>query len=113
MDDLLQRCLSFPPHPPPAHPLSDEKYDEAIRIQVDALKKVNGDKLLLQTTGGENALDVINPALNTVPYAYLLTANHAGTHTVPLKLGHFDVQIQDLPPESICISEICDSANNV
>lgn len=75
MDDLLQKFLQFPPHPPPAHPLSDERYDEGIKSQVDAVKKMSDAKLLQQTSGGENALDVINPALNSAPYACLLTAN--------------------------------------
>jgi COP9 signalosome complex subunit 3 len=60
MDDLLPKFLAFPPHPPPAHPLSDERYDAAIREQIDNVKKMSDTKLLQPTSGGENALDVRN-----------------------------------------------------
>lgn len=77
MADLLQKLLSFPPHPPPAKPLSDQAYDEGIREQIDVVGKLSESKLLQQTSGGEHALDVINPSLNSIPYAYILLANIA------------------------------------
>jgi hypothetical protein len=58
MDDLLPKFLAFPPHPPQVHPLSDERYDEAIKSQIEAVKKMTDTKLLQQTSGGENPLDV-------------------------------------------------------
>jgi len=58
MDELLPKFLAFPPHPPPANPLSDEKYDEGIKAQIEAIKKTTDAKLLQQTSSGENALDV-------------------------------------------------------
>jgi COP9 signalosome complex subunit 3 len=58
MDDLLPKFLAFPPHPPSAHPLSDERYDEAIKQQIEVVKKIPDTKLLQQTSGGENPLDV-------------------------------------------------------
>ena len=58
MDNLLPDLLSFPLHPPPQHPLSDHAYDEAIRAQILFVKKQSEGKLLQQTSGGENILDV-------------------------------------------------------
>ncbi|KUJ11933.1 uncharacterized protein LY89DRAFT_653469 [Mollisia scopiformis] len=75
MDDLLSKLLMFPPHPPPAKPLSDHAYDEGIKEQIEVVGKMSETKLLQQTSGGEHALDVINPSLNTIPYACILLAN--------------------------------------
>ncbi|KAE8442271.1 hypothetical protein EG329_003531 [Mollisiaceae sp. DMI_Dod_QoI] len=75
MDDLLSKLLSFPPHPPSTKPLSDQAYDEGIKEQIEVVGKMSETKLLQQTSGGEHALDVINPALNSVPYANILLAN--------------------------------------
>jgi len=58
MDDLLPKLLSFPPHPPPKVPLSDASYDEGIKAQIATVGKISEGKLLQQTSGGENALDV-------------------------------------------------------
>ncbi|KAL3424639.1 COP9 signalosome complex subunit 3 [Phlyctema vagabunda] len=74
MDELLPQMLAFPPHPPPLKPLSDDKYDEAIRSQVTLLSKCSEKDLLGKTSGGEDTLEVINPALNTVPYLFTLLA---------------------------------------
>ncbi|RDW91346.1 hypothetical protein BP5796_02511 [Coleophoma crateriformis] len=75
MDDLLPRMLSFPPHPPPPKPLSDEKYDEGIKAQIAFMQQKATTKHILDlTSGGESTLNVINPALNTVPYIFTLTA---------------------------------------
>ncbi|KAK2625304.1 hypothetical protein QTJ16_005673 [Diplocarpon rosae] len=75
MDDLLPKILSFPPHPPPAVPLSDLQYDEGISNQIEILKKISDSKFMQQTSGGEHILDVIDPALNTVSYAFILIAH--------------------------------------
>jgi len=92
MDELLPKLLSFPPHPPPPKPISDHQYDERIKEQIDTCKRISDTKLLQQTSGGEQVLDVssgpssiqpcsltllkvINPALNTVPYVFILLAN--------------------------------------
>ena len=58
MDELLPKLLSFPPHPPPQHPLSDHAYDEGIKGQIQTLKGISESKLLQDTSGGENPLDV-------------------------------------------------------
>jgi COP9 signalosome complex subunit 3 len=58
MDDLLPKLLSFPPHPPRPTPMSDHLYDESIKEQIEAVKKIPQYKLLLQTSGGEHVLDV-------------------------------------------------------
>lgn len=90
MDKLLPLLLSFPVHPPPIQPLSDEQYDESIKLQVKNIKKLSGKTLLQETSGGEdilnvgshhsnfvlltNFLQIINPALNSIPYAFALLA---------------------------------------
>jgi COP9 signalosome complex subunit 3 len=60
MDDLLPVLLSFPPHPPLPHPVSDQQYDEGIRSQVEAVKKVSHRNLLQVTSSGEHILNVSN-----------------------------------------------------
>ncbi|KAH8685727.1 hypothetical protein BGZ60DRAFT_99862 [Tricladium varicosporioides] len=75
MDDLLPKLLSFPPHPPPPNGISDQQYEEGITTQISAIRNIADHRLLQQTSGGENVLDIINPALNTVPYAFVLIAH--------------------------------------
>ncbi len=58
MDDLLPKLLSFPPHPPPQVPLSDQQYDEGIKEQIEVVKRIPDSKLMQQTSGGEHILDV-------------------------------------------------------
>ncbi|POS87436.1 hypothetical protein EPUL_000243 [Erysiphe pulchra] len=83
MDNALSKLLSFPPHPPPPNPLTDHQYDERIKAQIKAIKSLPIQTLLQKTSGGEHALDVgtvclikvINPAINTIPYSFVLLAN--------------------------------------
>ncbi|RKF56951.1 COP9 signalosome complex subunit 3 [Golovinomyces cichoracearum] len=76
MDGVLSKLLSFPPHPPPPIPLSDSQYDEGIKEQIEVIKKLSNPILLQKTAGGEDTLDqVINPAINTVPYTFILLAS--------------------------------------
>lgn len=58
MDALLPKLLSFPPHPPPAQPLSDHSYDTQITTLIKNVKEIPDKQLLLQTSGGEDPLDV-------------------------------------------------------
>jgi hypothetical protein len=60
MDDLLQLLSSFPPYPPPT-PISDQQYDEGIRLQIENLKKVPVKNLLQTTSSGEHILNVSRP----------------------------------------------------
>lgn len=66
MDELLHKLLFFPPHPPSPRPLSDQAFDEGIREQIEVVGKMSELKLLGQTSGGENALDVCGEHLD--PY---------------------------------------------
>ena len=80
--------------------MSDHAYDQGIREQIDFVKKLSDKKLLDHTSGGEDVLDVskdkilarkhyliwlqvINPALNTVPYTFILLANLAALNKAP------------------------------
>lgn len=58
MDELLPVLLSFPPHPAPPNPLSDQQYDEGIRSQVESVRKVPARALLQATASGEHILNV-------------------------------------------------------
>lgn len=96
MDDILPRLLVFPPHPPPKISISDAQYDEGIKNQITAVAKIPERHLLQPTSGGESTLDVslqflleqststncftkvINPALNTIPYLFILNAHCSG-----------------------------------
>lgn len=58
MDELLQKLLAFPKHPPPKTPISDNQYDEGIKGQIRMLEKMSPRSLLQSTAGGEKVLDV-------------------------------------------------------
>lgn len=94
MDDILPKLLTFPIHPPPKTPITDQQYDNAIRSQIAVLEKLLPKQLLQSTPGGESILDVspsvvlsghfthpcaqvIDPALNSVPFLYILNAHCA------------------------------------
>lgn len=90
MDKLFPLLLSFPVHPPPIQPLSDEQYDESIKPYVKDIRRLSGKTFLQATSGGEdilnvgshhsnpllltNFLQIFNPALNSIPYAFALLA---------------------------------------
>jgi len=61
MDDLLPLLLSFPPHPPPPHPLSDDEYDRQIRGLLQVLNQTPGNRLTGKIAGGGDLLDVSLP----------------------------------------------------
>jgi hypothetical protein len=58
MDAILQQLLAFPPHPPPATPLSDAEYDKQINIHVQNLNHIPASKLTAPVPGGGDLLDV-------------------------------------------------------
>ncbi|KAL2039789.1 hypothetical protein N7G274_007648 [Stereocaulon virgatum] len=74
MDAILQQLLAFPPHPPPATPLSDAEYDKQINIHVLQLNHIPASKLTAPVPGGGDLLDIIDPSVNTVSYLYVLLA---------------------------------------
>lgn len=57
MDDLLPQLLAFPPWPAPQTPLSDSSYEDGIKAQVTAVRKIPEKSLLQQTSGGESPLN--------------------------------------------------------
>lgn len=58
MDTILPELLAFPPHPPPATPLTDVEYDAQIRSVVKLLNQLPAKKLIGNVAGGSNLLDV-------------------------------------------------------
>lgn len=58
METLLPELLAFPPHQPPAIPLTDAEYDFQIRDVVKLLNRLPAKKLTGQVAGGSNLLDV-------------------------------------------------------
>ncbi|CZT06595.1 hypothetical protein WAI453_005979 [Rhynchosporium graminicola] len=91
MEDLLSKLHSFPPLPAPRIPLSDQQYDEGIKSQIEAVKKISDAKMMQPTAGGENMLQVIDPAFNTVPYAFCLVANVQATSKNTAKSVNMDI----------------------
>ncbi|MCJ1389811.1 hypothetical protein MMC18_002668 [Xylographa bjoerkii] len=96
MDDLLPQLLSFPPHPPPLQKLSDYEYHRQIKALAHLLHDTSASKLVKGVAGGGDLLDVrasifismqslliraqiLDPAINTLPYLYTLLAHIGGT----------------------------------
>ena len=68
MDSLLPLLLAFPPHPPPAAPLSDKDYDMQIRSVLQLLNKTSAKKLTGGVSGGGDLLEVIRADLHTTSF---------------------------------------------
>jgi COP9 signalosome complex subunit 3 len=68
MDELLPHLLAFPPHPAPQTLLSDSSYDEGIKAQISAVRKIPDKNLLEETSGGESPLNVSAPQALPSPF---------------------------------------------
>ena len=68
MDSLLPLLLAFPPHPPPAAPLSDKDYDMQIRSVLQLLNKTSAKKLTGGVSGGGDLLEVSRTDLHTTSF---------------------------------------------
>ncbi|KAI4172987.1 MAG: hypothetical protein LQ348_006662 [Seirophora lacunosa] len=80
---LLPQLLSFPPHPPPPLPLSDQVYDKEIKTLRLVLNEIPGNALTGGVPNGGDLLDILDPSINTLPYLYVLLAHiHAGKQKV-------------------------------
>ncbi|KAI9836846.1 MAG: hypothetical protein M1819_001011 [Sarea resinae] len=75
MDYLLPQLLAFPPHPPPALPLSDVEYDRQIRGLLQTLNQTRASMLISGVPNGGDLLDILDPSINTLPYLYTLLAH--------------------------------------
>ncbi|KAI4236072.1 MAG: hypothetical protein LQ352_008039 [Teloschistes flavicans] len=73
---LLPQLLSFPPHPPPAIPLTDAAYDKEIKYLRKILSDLPNNLLIGGVPNGGDLLDILDPSINTLPYLFVL-------------LGHF------------------------
>ena len=58
MDTLLPELLAFPPHPPPAIPLTDAEYNIQIRGVVKLLNQLPAKKFIGNVAGDQSLLDV-------------------------------------------------------
>ena len=72
MDTLLPQLLAFPPHPPPAKPLTDAEYDKQIKALIHILGTIPASKLISGVPGSGDLLDVRTTNLRA-PCTYLLT----------------------------------------
>ncbi|MCJ1285695.1 hypothetical protein MMC26_005036 [Xylographa opegraphella] len=77
MEALLPQLLSFPSHP---QVLSEHEYDRQIKLLVQLLQETGAGKLAKGVAGGPDLLDILDPAINTLPYLYTLLAHLGGTH---------------------------------
>ncbi|KAI9849767.1 MAG: hypothetical protein M1838_006268 [Thelocarpon superellum] len=75
MDNLLPQLLSFPPHPPPAQPLSDGQYDTQVRSLLQTLNRTPANLLVREVQGGDDLLEILDPSVNSLPYLYSLLAH--------------------------------------
>ncbi|KAL8965695.1 MAG: hypothetical protein Q9197_006380 [Variospora fuerteventurae] len=83
MEYLLPQLLSFPPHPPPPLPLSDQVYDKEIRTLRLVLNEIPANALTGGVPNGGDLLDILDPSINTLPYLYVLLAHiHAGRQKI-------------------------------
>ncbi|KAI4134601.1 MAG: hypothetical protein LQ341_006003 [Variospora aurantia] len=83
MEYLLPQLLSFPPHPPPPLPLSDQVYDKEIKTLRLVLNEIPANALTGGVPNGGDLLDILDPSINTLPYLYVLLAHiHAGRQKV-------------------------------
>ncbi|KAL9129144.1 MAG: hypothetical protein Q9217_002319 [Psora testacea] len=57
MDAILTQLLAFPPHPPPAPPLTDGEYDKQAKNHVQHLIQAPLGKLAGNAAGGSDVLD--------------------------------------------------------
>ncbi|KAL8688945.1 MAG: hypothetical protein Q9218_005270 [Villophora microphyllina] len=69
---LLPQLLSFPPHPPPAIPLTDAAYDKDIRSLRKLLSEIPNNLLVGGVHNGGDLLDILDPSINTLPYLFVL-----------------------------------------
>ncbi|MCJ1434782.1 hypothetical protein MMC27_004152 [Xylographa pallens] len=76
MEALLPQLLSFPPHP---QKLPDHEYDRQIKVLAHLLHETSSSKLVKGVAGGGDLLDILDPAINTLPYLYTLLAHLGGT----------------------------------
>ena len=74
MDDLLPLLLSFPPHPPPKPPLSNEEYDRQIRTLLQILNQTPASRLTGKLAGGGDLLEVGQPQRYAQRRSYLQLA---------------------------------------
>ena len=58
MDIILPQLLAFPPHPPPATPLSDAEYHKQMKALLETLNSVSASLLTSGVKGGGDLLDV-------------------------------------------------------
>jgi COP9 signalosome complex subunit 3 len=75
MDDLLPVLLSFPPHPALPNQASDQQYDEGIKAQIEAVRKVSGRNLLQVTSSGEHILNVSNELHHVIAHLQILNSS--------------------------------------
>jgi len=73
MEETLQKLLVFPPDP--AQPLPDSHYDSGIKIQLEMVQQMPSKSLVIKTPDGESILDIIDPSVHSIPYAFILIAH--------------------------------------
>ncbi|KAL8867735.1 MAG: hypothetical protein Q9174_005469 [Haloplaca sp. 1 TL-2023] len=75
MSALLPQLLSFPPQPSPVLPIPDGTYDLELKRLVKLLDNVPASTFTGGVPNGGDLLDILNPAINTLPYLFALLAH--------------------------------------
>ncbi|KAI4101858.1 MAG: hypothetical protein L6R37_004733 [Teloschistes peruensis] len=84
---LLPQLLSFPPHPPPAIPLTAAAYDKEIKHLRKALNGIPNHLLIGGVPNGGDLLEILDPSINTLPYLFVLLGHFYASRQKSTVLG--------------------------
>ncbi|KAL8628559.1 hypothetical protein Q9189_005744 [Teloschistes chrysophthalmus] len=84
---LLPQLLAFPPHPPPAIPLTVAAYDKEIKHLRKLLGEIPNNLLIGGVHNGGDLLDILDPSINTLPYLFVLLGHFYASRQKSTVLG--------------------------
>lgn len=80
--------FNFPPDQAALEQLSPAEYDQHIRQYVAQLGRINKAVWVVGQLGDQNLLEILNPAVNSIPYLYVLT------HQLSTKVDAANIALQ-------------------
>ncbi|KAF2088670.1 hypothetical protein K490DRAFT_39645 [Saccharata proteae CBS 121410] len=78
MAELAATLFSFPPDESNLEQLSPKQYDDQIHNYLGALAKLPKNWAKSTTSGSDDLLEILNPAVNSIPYLHVLLARIHG-----------------------------------